>query len=367
MRFGCTVPNPAVIERRMAEIGFHRRIAAGDYGLAGGALRALLRVAESCYAAVVSRRNARFDRACGVHRAGAPVVSVGNLTVGGTGKTPIVIHLLRTLQSLDLRPAVVSRGYQATDRTGNDEAELVRRRCPGVPVICDADRVRGAARAVTDGADVIVLDDGFQHRRLARDLDVVAIDATCPFGFGHLLPRGTLREPIASLARADLIVLTRCDQVPGATLEAIDAEVHRVVPRVPLLRCRHSVKGLVTIDGVPCDADLRGKRVVAFAGIARPEAFLHTIRSLGANVVGTRWWPDHAAYRLGDLAASTWAKRFPPFDFLITTEKDAVKLNRVRTSEDAAVLVVQIDIELHADQADVLKRILADRIASRPA
>jgi len=351
----------------MSESSFYHRLIAGQTGVATLPLRALLRTAESVYALGVARRNAHFDRGSDVHRVPVPVISVGNITVGGTGKTPIVVDLLRRLRGLDLRPAVVSRGYGVADGEENDEAKFVRRRFSDAIVVCDADRVRGARTAIAQGANVIVLDDGFQHRRLARDLDIVAVDATRPFGYGHLLPRGLLREPVASLRRVGLVILTRCDQVPDGTLAATEAEIRRIAPGASLLKCRHAVTGLERLDGAPENVDLRGKRVVLFAGIARPERFLDTVRSLGATVVGVHWWPDHYAYRSADLTARLRQSDFPPFDFLVTTEKDAVKLTGLQNPSDVPILALRVDIDFQDGGDRMLQTILEQRLTHRPA
>ena len=187
-------------------------------------MRGGLRAASSLYRVGVSSRNRRFDRGSAeVHCCGVPVVSIGNLTTGGTGKTPIVCFLAKKLRQHHLRVSIVSRGYGRGEAESNDEAMELADRLPDVPHVQDADRVEAARIAVQELATQIVLmDDGFQHRRLHRDLDIVVIDATCPFGFGYLLPRGLLREPIASLRRADLVILSRCDLVDSAVLQQIE-------------------------------------------------------------------------------------------------------------------------------------------------
>ncbi|MBN2129221.1 MAG: tetraacyldisaccharide 4'-kinase, partial [Sedimentisphaerales bacterium] len=165
-----------------------------------------------------------------VHRVGVPVVCVGNLTTGGTGKTPLVVWLARLMGQKGVRAAILTRGYKANGRktpydvtTNTDEPAELAAACPGVPVIVNPDRVAGAAEAIrSHGAQVLLMDDGFQHRRLGRDLDIVAVDATCPFGYGRLLPAGLLREPLSGLTRAHAVVLTRSDQVSEETLRQIE-------------------------------------------------------------------------------------------------------------------------------------------------
>ncbi len=180
------------------------------------------------YGAAIALRNLGFDRGwLGVYRAEVPVVSVGNLTVGGTGKTPMVEWVARWFRRHGRRVAILSRGYKQVQGI-NDERRVLEENLPDVPHLQDRDRSRSARVAVEElEAEVLVLDDGFQHRRLARDLDVVLIDVLEPFGLGHLLPRGLLREPLGSLRRADIVVLSRSDLVTAADRGTIRAEVER--------------------------------------------------------------------------------------------------------------------------------------------
>ena len=183
-------------------------------GVGATLTRTLLAAAEPAYAGVMTARNRLFDRgAKRIHRLPRPVISIGNLTTGGTGKTPAVQWLVRALQERGHRPGILTRGYRKEAGAASDEEELLRESL-GVPVVANADRVRGAATLLerTPAVTTFVLDDGFQHRRVAREADVVLIDATNPFGYDHVLPRGLLREPVVGLARAHLVILTRVDQ-----------------------------------------------------------------------------------------------------------------------------------------------------------
>ena len=241
----------------------------------------------------------------------------------------------------------------------NDEEQLIRKRCPGVICVADPDRVHAGVRAhEVFGADVIVLDDGFQHRRLDRTLDVVLIDATCPFGYGHLLPRGLLREPVGSLRRAHVVVLTRCDQVSPAELGRLDARVRKLARDATHLTCRHRVAAVERLDGVPYKGTLDGKRAVLFAAIAQPAAFAASMRILGVEVVGARFWPDHHRYTLRDLNSLFRAGRFPQHDLLITTEKDAVKLVELDGVDPARIFVARIDIDFIGDGSTMLQALL---------
>ncbi len=341
------------------------------------------------YGAGVGARNFLLD-----HRAATklpvPVISVGNITAGGTGKTPMVIEITQRLIRRGRRVAVISRGYHADPGTPNDEHRLIQRHCPQAICVSDPDRVRGATAAVraedspaltTDGADVLVLDDAFQHRRLHRDLDIVLIDATCPFGFDHLLPRGLLREPLNQLKRADLIVITRADQVLPGDLAVIKERLWQHAADVLILECRHRAVSATTLwdlglriadlhpgpdlqSSIPnrqssiassqSNTTLEGKQVVCFAGIGNPEAFEATVAGMGATVVGRKWWPDHHHYHPRDIDDLLRPGRFPDFELLVTTEKDAVKLASLALSDRARIAVVAVEIEFLRDGGTIL-------------
>src|SRR5262249_45410270 len=240
--------------------------------------RAGLRTLSLGYRLGVAMRNKAFDRGwLAIHKAAVPVVSVGNLTLGGTGKTPCVEYVARFYRQLDLRVAILSRGY-GSGQGRNDEALLLEEALPDVPHLQGPDRVALARAAVEElESEVLVLDDGFQHRRLARDLDLVLLDATCPWGHGALLPRGLLREPASALRRAHAVLLTRCDQVGPEARQAIRSRVARLAPGVPVLESVHRPEGLVN-GGATADLDLlRQRPVAAFCGIGNPEAFRRTL------------------------------------------------------------------------------------------
>ncbi len=257
-----------------------------------------------------------------------PVLSVGNLTFGGTGKTPFVIHVCEGLLRRGRRPVVLSRGYRATGPEGNDEAKVIRAHLPRVPHVQSPDRHR-AGMGILEHADVFVLDDGFQHHPLHRDADIVLIDATDPFGGGACPPGGRLREPRAALDRADLVVITRSDLVPLASLGETMREV-RALTAAPVATGRF----------VPsCEEGLEGREVLVACGIGNPRAFLATVERMGASGARTRFFPDHHAYGAADVAELSGAG-LP----VVVTEKDAVKLAPLWTGE-APLLVVRIAFE----------------------
>jgi tetraacyldisaccharide 4'-kinase len=346
----------------------YRKIVAGEAGAWASPVRGFLWAAAAVYDRSIALRNAWYDRKSSAARLPVPVISVGNLTVGGTGKTPFVIDLVRRLDALGFSPAVVARGYGASPGEPNDEQKLVQKNCPGVACVSDPDRRCAAELACQQfGADVIILDDGFQHRRLARDLDIVLVDAMCPFGYGHVLPRGLLREPVIGLRRAHVVVLTRCDQVSRAELTRIEARLRELAPDAVHLKCNHRVTAIERLDGTGVKGGLDRKRVVLFAGIAHPRSFATTVASLGADVVAARWFPDHHRYTLRNLQSLVHAHRFPPHDFLVTTEKDAVKLAELRRIDVTTIVVVCVAIDFVDECGTMLQAILEQRIPRRPA
>jgi tetraacyldisaccharide 4'-kinase len=263
-------------------------------------------------------------------RVGVPVVSVGNLTLGGTGKTPCVEHIARFYRAKGWRVALLSRGYGA-GQGPNDEAQVLAENLPGVPHLQGADRVALARTAVEElESEVLVLDDGFQHRRLARDLDIVLIDATCPWGHGHLFPRGLLRESPHNLRRAGLIILTRCDQVAVEQRRRLRNEVVRLAPDAPILGTHHQPVELINGEQQTASlTELRSRPVAAFCGIGSPEAFRRTLMDRGATLSDFRIYADHHPYSQTDVEElQRWAGRQPADALVLTTQKDLVKLRR---------------------------------------
>jgi tetraacyldisaccharide 4'-kinase len=327
---------------------FRELISGGSRGVAPSLTRGMLAAASLAYWAAVRLRNLAYDWAIlRSRRAGVSVISVGNLTAGGTGKSPFVRWLAEWFREQGWRPVVLSRGYRSAPGRPNDEFLEMRRRAPELLHLQGPDRTRLAQRAVDEfGAQVIILDDGFQHRRLARDLEIVLIDATEPFGYGWLLPRGLLREPLSALARARAVVLTRADQVSESERLAIWRRVAHHAPSV--VRCEAAF--------VPCDLvdergethpleSLRGQPVFGFAGIGQPDNFRRTLESLGCRVVGFRPFPDHHAYTSDDLEQLHSAGVQLGARFLVCTEKDAVKISRDRP-DSLPTRAVRIDATL---------------------
>jgi tetraacyldisaccharide 4'-kinase len=298
------------------------------------------------YGGAVRARNRLFD--LGVLRqekVGCPVVSVGNLTVGGTGKTPMVILLAGMLRDRGMRPAVLSRGYggkSASDvlvvsdgrqilagpEDAGDEPVLIARSLKGIPVLAGAKRaLTGRYARENFGVDVIVLDDGFQHRWIHRDLDIVLLDSRHPLGNGLLLPRGPLREPLAALERAGVVVFTRSQDGAGPLM---DKEISGMLSGRPVLRTRIRPTKLVGADDMELPLSfLAGKRVFAFAGIARPDSFRQTVEGLGGVMAGFRDFRDHHRYTVEDWGRIEHDAGLARADIVLATEKDLVKFQGI--------------------------------------
>jgi tetraacyldisaccharide 4'-kinase len=298
---------------------------------------------------------------------GCPVVSIGNLTVGGTGKTPAVELAVRTLADLGHRPAVISRGYRRHSRgvqvvadaasirlegkDAGDEPFLLARRLPGVPVVVGANRAE-AVKVTRERFDVtaIVLDDGFQHRTLRKDLEIVMARAERPWGNGRLLPDGPLREPLPALSRADLVVAAGA--ASPADAPEVRAALDRYAPGCPLLAARYvPVESWEAqrVRSVPL-ARLADARLVAFAGIAVPAGFRSTLAELGVRVEAVVGFPDHHWYDERDLAALESRAAAPGIDGLVTTEKDWVRLRPLRPCR-SPLYVVRVRLDLVSGHA----------------
>jgi tetraacyldisaccharide 4'-kinase len=276
-----------------------------------------------------------------------PVICVGNLTVGGTGKTPMVAWLVGQLRSMGRKPAILTRGYKSAAGQ-SDEATLLEQ-LTGAPVFVDADRIAGAKKAIEQGADVLVMDDGFQHLRLRRDGNIVLIDAINPFGGGlwpgTALPAGRMREGVHALGEADAIVFTRTNQAPAEHTADLWSRIAEIAPRALLATAEHKPSAVIDETGQSQPVDtLAGKKVFLFCGLGNPEGFRRTAESLKADVVGVHWLGDHAKYtppRVQELL--TKAKRCGA-DVLLTTQKDGVKLPAGQTDPPIRQLAIEMDL-----------------------
>ena len=313
---------------------FYDLVSGRRRGVLASLLRAGLAVAEAPYRAGVWWRNRRYDkRSILTHHVEAPVVSIGNLTLGGSGKTPMVKWVCRKLREEGVRVAILSRGYGAQEGKVNDEALELEHALPDVPHLQDPDRVAMAHTAIEElAAQALVLDDGFQHRRLGRDLDIVLLDATEPFGFGRVFPRGALREPVASLNRADVVCLTRADLVEESARREIHARIARIAPHALWCESITTPRSLIGLDSSgkvaieePVES-IQGRRILAFCGLGNPAAFRATLNGLGAEIVEFIEFPDHYAYWREDIERLESSVRSCDAELALCTHKDLVKV-----------------------------------------
>lgn len=317
-------------------------------------LRAVLRGAEPAYATLMRARNALYDRGIlAKHELGRAAVSVGNLTAGGTGKTPFVRWLATRLRDEGIVPAVLLRGYRSAGAGGfSDEAEMLRQQTRAI-VACGADRVATAARALAEHPEVnlFVLDDAFQHRRAARDLDIVLVNAADPFGYGHVHPRGLLREPLHGLSRAHAVVLTHADEADA--LDEIRRQVRAHNPAAPIYAARHALVGLRSAQqsateppDIPID-ELSRRRFYFASGIGSPQSVLRQFATYAATFAGHRTFDDHHLYSEQTLELLRRQAKQTGATVIVVTEKDWVKIARLQSAVDAdSVPFLRLEMDL---------------------
>lgn len=335
-------------------------------GLSAALLRGLLALAEGPYALEVQRRNRQFDTGKrAAQRVGVPVISVGNITLGGAGKTPMVEWIARWFRRRDVRVAILSRGYGAEEGACNDEALELEQKLPDVPHVQNPDRVAAALLAVEEfETQLILLDDGFQHRRIHRNLDIVLVDALEPFGFDHVFPRGLLREPMRNFGRADLVALTRADMVPAEERGCIRRRIERHRADVPWIESTHAPRSLLASDGSEQPLDrIAGKPVAAFCGIGNPAGFRHTLAALDCQVAAWREFPDHHNYSGDDVQSlSQWAQQAGDVGAVVCTQKDLVKIGEKSLGE-RPLFALAISMDIVSGQ-DVLEAALEEVLRS---
>ncbi len=349
------------------EQSYRRLISGQSSGFGASTLRSLLAVAAIFYSLVVRLRNLLYSKGMlKVHHVDAIVLCVGNITVGGTGKTPLVVWLCNLitqnskLKIQNCKCAILTRGYKARAQENadfKDEIAIIAESCPEAEVIVNPDRLAGAANAIDKyAAKVLIMDDGFQHRRLARDLDIAAIDATQPFGYGKMLPAGLLREPVSSLKRAGAVVITRCDQVTEAQLSELEQKLRTINPDMVIAKSIHAAVSVKYSEPsvIPAKAgiqkssekmdsclrrarpvldtgndnieQLKGKKIFAFCGIGNPDAFFNTIKNLGAELSGSKIYDDHYHYTDACLSKISEQAEELGADLILTTQKDWTKV-----------------------------------------
>ena len=347
---------------------FGLRVMSGEArGVGPTLLRGALAIASPFYATAMVARNRLFNvGVLKIHRLSRRVISVGNLTAGGTGKTPIVRWLADQLRSRGWQPAVLLRGYEKRGATFSDEERLLQDYLIGMAVVANPNRLDGAREALDQrpGTDVILLDDGFQHRRVARDVDLVLINAAEPFGFGHVHPRGLLREPMRGLRRATAVILTRCDAVDAKELEWIERVVRSIAPSTPIFRTVHEMTGFRRAGTLASDtADepldwIMGRPFFSFSGIGSPRTFHDQLVRAGGKPAGSRAFPDHHEYDASDLAALARDAAAAGAEALLTTEKDWVKVSRLAGARETNPPILRVEVRIRFQQPEDEQKLL---------
>ena len=372
------------LEEWGADVIFNRA-----HGFRAWVMRCILRVASWAFFLIVKARLFLFRRRLRtVHYLGTFVVSVGNITAGGTGKTPVVELLARTLAARGRKCAILTRGYKSVDlpkpqvwtnargkRLKNlpkiasdgttrylsplyagDEPYMLARNLDGVAVLVDKDRVKSGIFAIEQlGSNTLILDDGMQYLKLRHEIDIVLVDCGFPFGTGALLPRGTMREPRASLARASYIILTKSE---GKPQDALIATIRRYNKLADIIVTNHTpdyLQNVFTGERLPLAA-LSGKYVACLSGIARPESFENIVEQLGAHIEVRRRYPDHHWFDQAEMDAFVQRCADRAIDFIVTTEKDAVRF--LKPDEmDVPIFFLRIRIEILQGQREWLRLI----------
>jgi tetraacyldisaccharide 4'-kinase len=357
---------------------YRKLISGRNSGLFASAARLFLNIIAVFYGLGVCLRNWLFDggqaKSYVVTTAGlvtsdraqvaVPVISVGNITVGGTGKTPFVIWLCNLLREENINCAILTRGYKAV--TGeNDEPGMLAKNCPGTAIVVNPDRLAGAIEAVKKHrAQALIMDDGFQHRRLHRDIDIVTIDAMLPFGYGKMLPAGLLREPVSALKRAQAAIITRCDLVSRNDMSGLTATISRINPNLIVAQTIHSPVFAVSGEKqIPLE-ELKDKKIYAFCGIANPDAFLATVGLVGANIAGSKVYDDHHNYTAGDVEGIYRDAAQSGAEMILTTEKD---YNKIGLPDGPSVLeLAYLAVRLQfVDGADRIRELIERSLSGK--
>ncbi len=298
------------------------------------------------------------------------VISVGNLTYGGTGKTPAVIAVAEEAKRTGYQPCILTRGYKGRAsgpcfisrgagallgvEEAGDEAVLMAERLSGVPIVKCADRYKGGMFAISELSFqqsvfslplLFILDDGFQHWRLYRDVDILLIDGTNPFGNRRLIPSGTLREPMREMKRADVIVITKASAL-GEAIQALIGEIRGYNPDKPIFLAEHRPAGLRTMSGETLPPDFISNRaVLGFCAIGNPVSFRDTLLRIGAELKGFMSFRDHFGYGQQDIFMIDEAARRCKADWIVTTEKDIIKLKGIELPDNLLSLCIEFDVD----------------------
>ncbi len=368
----------------MNQKSYQKLISGQAKGFPAGLLRIILIAASKIYFVIIRLRNYFYDKHIfAIHRVDAAVISIGNITTGGTGKTPLVAWLCNEIKTdpepqtknhrlIDYRIAILTRGYKTTQnlklKTQNceDEPALLVENCPQANVVINPDRVIGAAQAIGKyAANVLVMDDGFQHRKLARDLEIVTIDATCPFGYGRIIPAGLLREPISSLKRAGVIIITRCDYLSESQLSKIEDRLRNINPNMLIFRTVHQPVYIKTIDNRQIKLEyFKNKKVFAFCGIGNPDSFINTLKNMDYEVVGSKIFDDHYNYTDNCLTEIKKQAQNIGAEIILTTQKDWTKIRLLESAKDMPLAYLAIEIKFLTGE-DKLRCLIEDTLEGK--
>jgi tetraacyldisaccharide 4'-kinase len=360
------VPDPSRVPELWLREAWH--------GRASPLVRVGLGAVAAAYGVAVAARSAAYRiGVLSTRRLPVPVISVGNVTVGGSGKTPLAEVVVLALAEIGVRPAIISRGYGRRSRgvrivadrdgvrlgakDGGDEPVLLAERLPGVPVVVGESRYEAGAVAVgTCGAGALVLDDGFQHRTLAKDLEIAVISGYEPWGNGRLFPRGPLREPISALKRAAMVVVT--NPPTGEAVSNIAHELRRRGSAAAVLSGAYQPTSLRRGDDGRAEVPgaLAGRKVLALAGLASPRGFVAMAGQLGMEMTGLAEFPDHHWYTPDDIARVVAQVRETGAEVVLTTEKDWIRLREIPRA-DLPFWVLSVRLEMGADRGTLVEAI----------
>lgn len=378
-------------QREALQVYLYQLVHGEKPGFLGTLLLGLLRIFSVIYGFGVRIKLGMYN--CGIrkkHKLDCTVISLGNITVGGTGKTPTAQQLASVIRDMGYKVVILNRGYRAgwkgdiglvsdgkkifmSVNDAGDEAYLLAKNLPGVPVVIGKDRAVTGDYAVKQlKADVVILDDGYQHWKLARDLDILLIDTLNVFGNNFLLPRGTLREPLANLGRASAYLLTKVDQSSHNARNNIRNILARYNCMAPVVESTHNPQAFIEIEdwykkGLRCTRisleTVRGKKVFAFSAIGNPSSFEQSISDIGARSVESARFPDHHSYTMAEMQGVMQKAVDEGACALITTEKDAVKIPAEFIHSDRQLPVYILSMELNfvdglEDLMTLIKKVL---------
>ncbi len=369
------------MKRNKLESYLLRVIAKEATGFFPSLVLGLLSVLEIVYLVLLNLQRGLIRR----NQLPVPVISIGNLVAGGTGKTPTAAWLAVFLKGAGFTPGILTRGYRSNapeeglifthsdlekltpDLTG-DEPYLLAGLLPGTVIAVGRDRYRSGLNALASHPeiDVFIMDDGFQYLKLKRDLDLLLLDATAPFGNGHLIPRGTLREPLSGLKRADLVLLTRTARIGAIGIASLSEFLQKYHSGVPVGTVKEEHSALIPlvfwrqeVSPIPASNYLKGKKVAAITGIGNPRQFLASLESLGAEVGYFKSYPDHYRWEEDEIENLILTLKEWGFEDLIVTGKDGVKLAvYLEKFVEARLNCLMLSLEYRVDNPEITQRIM---------